>query len=71
MRVTCWRGLAEHVAETYRKGDRVQVTGRRVQARAFVTRDGEPAATLEVTADEVDDRRKHRYTTRTGTGRAA
>lgn len=61
VRVTAWRQLAEHVANEYRKGDRVQVTGRRVEARGYINRDGEGAASLEVTADEIDDRCRNRY----------
>lgn len=61
VRVTAWRQLAEHVANGYRKGDRIKVEGRRVEARGYINRDGEAAASLELTADEVDDRRRTRY----------
>lgn len=51
-RVTCWRQLAETVHQYVTKGRQVLVTGR-VDASAWVGQDGEPKATLELTAREV------------------
>ena len=42
MTVTAWRGLAENVAESARKGTRVIVTGR-LRQRTYETREGEKA----------------------------
>lgn len=53
VRVTAWGRLGESAAEHLGKGDRVTVTGHKLAADAYVNRDGEPAATLEVTAHDV------------------
>lgn len=50
--VTCWRDLAENVAETLQKGSRVIVTGR-LDQRSWTTQDGEKRSVVEVVADEV------------------
>ena len=52
MRVNVWRALAENVAETLSKGDRVVVTGRLVQ-RSYETKEGEKRTVIELEADEV------------------
>lgn len=51
-RVTAWRQLAEVVAQYLKKGRQVMVVGT-VKASAYLDKAGQPAATLEVTANEV------------------
>ena len=50
--VTCWRDLAQNVAESLEKGSRVLVTGR-LEQRSWETKDGEKRSVVEVVADEV------------------
>jgi single-strand DNA-binding protein len=50
--VTCWRDLAENVAESITKGARVIVTGR-LTTRSWETDAGEKRTKVEVLADEV------------------
>lgn len=52
-RVTAWRGLAQNCAKYLSKGKHVLITGS-VSGRAYKTNDGEPRASLEVTADDVE-----------------
>lgn len=51
-RVTCWRRLAETTNQYLTKGRQVMAIGR-VEASAWLDRDGEARATLELTAREV------------------
>ena len=51
-RVTAWRKLAETCHQYLRKGRQVLVVGR-VAASAWSGQDGQPRATLEVTATDV------------------
>lgn len=51
-RVTVWRKHAEVCAQYLSKGKMVLVTGS-VKAHGFTNRDGQIAASLEVTADQV------------------
>jgi len=51
-RVTCWGKLAETVNEYVKKGRQVLVVGE-VDASAWIGKDDEPRATLELTAREV------------------
>lgn len=51
-RVSVWRKQAETVNQYLRKGRQVLVIGR-VSARAYTAANGEPRASLEVTADTV------------------
>lgn len=51
-RVTCWRQLAEHAADTLAKGARVLVTGR-LRIRQFETEDGRRGQVAEVEADDL------------------
>ena len=51
VRVNCWRDLAENVAESIGKGDRVVVIGR-LRIRSY-DKDGETKWITEVEADEV------------------
>lgn len=50
--VTCWRSLAENVAESITKGARVIVTGR-LDYRSYETQDGEKRSVVEIQAEEV------------------
>lgn len=52
-KVTAWRKLAELVDQYVTKGMQVLVTGEIEEPRAYIGRDGEPHATIEVTADVV------------------
>lgn len=51
-RVTAWRQTAEVVAQYLKKGRQVMVVGT-VKASAYLDKAGQPAATLEITANEV------------------
>jgi single-strand DNA-binding protein len=50
--VTCWRQLAENVAESLVKGTRVVVYGR-LEQRSWETNDGERRSKVEIIADDV------------------
>lgn len=50
--VVCWRELAENVAQSIRRGDRIVVVGR-LEQRSWETPEGERRSKIEVTADEV------------------
>lgn len=50
--VTCWQQMAENVAESVSKGNRIIVTGR-INQREWETNEGEKRTKYEVTADEV------------------
>ena len=50
--VTCWRELAEHVAESLSKGSRVMVAGR-LEQQSWESSDGEKRSKVKVTADDV------------------
>ncbi len=50
--ITCWRGLAENVAASLQKGDRVVVTGR-LSAQTWTTEQGEKRSGLEIDATTV------------------
>ncbi len=50
--VVAWGSLAEHSAESLRKGDRVTITGR-VDHRNWVDENGLPHSSFDVVADEV------------------
>ena len=49
---TCWREMAENVAESLQKGTRVIVTGR-LEQRSWETSDGEKRSTIEVRIDDI------------------
>lgn len=51
-RVSAWRGLAETVSQYVHKGMQIMVAGR-VDASAFIGQDGEPRASLELTAQDI------------------
>jgi len=50
--ITCWRSLAENVAESITKGQRVIVYGR-LDQRSWENQEGERRAKVEIVADEV------------------
>lgn len=49
-RITCWRQLAETANQYVRKGTQIMVVGV-VEASAYTDRSGQPAASLDLTAD--------------------
>lgn len=51
-RVSAWRKLAETCNQYLRKGRQVMIIGR-VSARAYTAADGQPRASLDVTATDV------------------
>lgn len=51
-RVSAWRALAETVSQYVHKGMQVMVTGR-ISASAFMGQDGQPRASLDLTAQEI------------------
>jgi single-strand DNA-binding protein len=51
-RVTCWRGLAEHAADSLTKGARVLVSGR-LRIRQYETDDGHRGQAAELDADDL------------------
>lgn len=52
-RVTAWRKQAELASQYLSKGRQVMVVGEVEDARAFIDRDGNPRAMLEVTANTI------------------
>ena len=50
--VTCWRDLAEHVAESLRKGHRVIVHGR-LDQNTWETKEGDKRSKVRVMAEDV------------------
>jgi single-strand DNA-binding protein len=50
--VLAWGPLAEHLVETFRKGDRVLVHGRQAQ-REYATEAGEKRTIWELTAEDI------------------
>jgi single-strand DNA-binding protein len=50
VRVTCWRQLAEIANQYVRKGTQVMVVGT-AEVSAYLDKNNQPAATLELTAD--------------------
>jgi single-strand DNA-binding protein len=51
-RCSCWRDMAENVAESLQKGSRVMVVGR-LQQRSWEDQEGNKRSTVEVQVDEV------------------
>lgn len=49
-KVTCWRNLAEIANSYVKKGTQIMVIGT-IEASAYTDKSGNPAATLELTAD--------------------
>lgn len=52
LRGTVWRWMAENVAETLSRGDRVVVQGR-LKQRSFETKEGEKRTVVEMDVDEI------------------
>jgi single-strand DNA-binding protein len=59
-RVTMWNGLGDTVAQYVDKGDYVVVQGERLTISTWVDQQGNPRATLELTASSVDFRANRR-----------
>jgi len=55
---TCWRQMAENVAESLSRGSRVIVSGR-LKQRSYETREGEKRTVIEVDVDEVGPSLRH------------
>ena len=51
-RVSCWRGLAETANQYVRKGMQIMISGT-VEASSFMGQDGQPRASLELTARDM------------------
>ena len=51
-RCSCWRDMAENVAESLKKGSRVVVVGR-LQQRSWDDQDGNKRSSFEIQVDEV------------------
>ncbi len=68
VRCTAWRDLAENVAQTLTKGNRVIVTGRLKAPSAYQAANGEARASLELEIDEIGP--SLRYATAAVTRRA-
>lgn len=49
---TAWRDIADHIADSFRKGDRVIVVGR-LEQRSWKTDDGENRSVVEVAVEEM------------------
>jgi single-strand DNA-binding protein len=52
LNANCWRDMAENVAESLSKGDRVVVIGR-LRVRSYENREGQTVWVTEIEADEV------------------
>lgn len=52
-RITCWGKLAETVANYVKKGRQVLVVGDRIEANAYLDKNGEARASLDLTANTI------------------
>jgi single-strand DNA-binding protein len=52
-KVACWGKLAEVTNQYLAKGRKVMVVSRRIEAEAYIDKEGEPKAALKLTADAV------------------
>jgi single-strand DNA-binding protein len=52
-KVTCWGKLAEATNRYLVKGRKVMVTAKRIEAQAYLDKEGKPKAALKLTADAV------------------
>lgn len=52
-KVACWGRLAEITNQYLAKGRRVMVVASRIEAEAYIDKEGQPRAALKVTADAV------------------
>ena len=53
VRVSAWEKLAEIVVQYVTKGKQVAVVGRLSQPNAYISKDGKPAASYEITAEKI------------------
>lgn len=53
VRVSAWEKLAEIAQQYITKGKSVCVVGRLAPANAYITKDGKPAASYEITAEKI------------------
>jgi single-strand DNA-binding protein len=51
-KVTMWREKAENLSKYIKKGDKILVVGE-IDASAYTNKDGQPTASLEITASDV------------------
>lgn len=51
-RCSCWRDMAENIAESFKKGTRVMVVGR-LQQRSWETNEGQKRYEIEIQVDEA------------------
>ena len=56
--VVCWARLAENVADSLGKGDRVMISGR-LQQRRWQTEAGDRRSVVEITADDIGASLRH------------
>lgn len=52
LRATAWKGIAENVADSLTKGQRVIATGK-LKQRSFETREGEKRTSIELEVEEI------------------
>ena len=52
-RVSCWQNTAETSCKYLKKGSKVLVEGSNLRVNQYTTKDGKPAASLELTAERV------------------
>jgi single-strand DNA-binding protein len=67
MRCNAWRQLAEHAAESLRRGNRVIASGR-LRQRSFETSDGDKRTMIELEVDEIGPSLRFAITKVTVTG---
>lgn len=53
VRITAWRKLAEIANQIVHKGDLVLIEGTLEAPSVYTTKDGKPAASIEITADRI------------------
>lgn len=54
IRVSCWNRAADNAMKYLTKGSKVCVSTSMVKVRAYTTRDGNSAASIDVNADEIE-----------------
>ena len=52
-RVSCWQNNATNTCKYLKKGSKVLVEGNNLRVNQYTTKDGKPAASLELTAERV------------------
>ena len=53
MRVNCWNKLADVAANYVKRGSLVQIQASWLRLSAYIDRDGQPQASLDITADRL------------------